>query len=133
MFKDVFIFSIIGSKGANIKRMKKDKNVTKVTSMFFCNAIKIKEQNIKNVINIAKPVSNLIHNGGTLTINKYCSDFSNIEYSNNPYTLNSSINIIDNKDINNNKIKNLKLYRSNKINKNKNNIFNKMNLDISNK
>ena len=87
----------------------------------------------QNVIIMAKPVSSLIHNGGKLTIDKYCSNFSNIEYSNNPYTLNSSINIIDNKDINNNKIKNLKLYRSNKINKNKNNIFNKMNLDISNK
>ena len=41
----------MGSKGANIKRIKKDKNVAKVTSMFFCNAIKMKEQNIKNVIN----------------------------------------------------------------------------------
>ena len=30
MFKDVFIFSIIGSKGANIKRTKKDKKVAKV-------------------------------------------------------------------------------------------------------
>ena len=45
------IFSIIGSKGANIKRIKKDKNIAKVTFMFFCNAIKIKEQNIKNAIN----------------------------------------------------------------------------------
>ena len=47
----MFIFSIIGSKGANIKRIKKDKNVAKVTSIFFFNAIKIKEQNIKNVNN----------------------------------------------------------------------------------
>ena len=45
------MFSIIGSKGENIKRIKKDKNVAKITSIFFCNAIKIKEQNIKNVIN----------------------------------------------------------------------------------
>ena len=45
------MFSIIGSKGENIKRIKKDKNVTKITSIFFCNAIKVKEQNIKNVIN----------------------------------------------------------------------------------
>ena len=49
--KDIFIFSIIGSKGENIKRIKKDKVVTKVTSMFFRNTIKVKEQNIKNVIN----------------------------------------------------------------------------------
>ena len=51
------MFSIIGSKGANIKRIKKDKNVAKVTSIFFCNAIKIKEQNIKNVNNA---VTNLL-------------------------------------------------------------------------
>ena len=75
----------------------------------------------------------LIHNGGDLTIDKYRSNFVIIKYSNNPYTLNSSINIVNNKDINNNKIINLKLYRTNKINKNKNNIFNKMNLDISSK
>ena len=93
----------------------------------------ISNTSTQDIINIAKPVSTLIHNGGNLTIDKYCSDFATIIYSNNPYTLNSSINIIDNKEINNNKIKNLKLYRTNKINKNKNNIFNKMNLDISNK
>ena len=45
------MFSIIGSKGENNKRIKKDKKVAKVISIFFCNAIKIKEQNIKNVIN----------------------------------------------------------------------------------
>ena len=104
-----------------------------ILSLLYLYYNKLSNSFTQNVINIAKPVSTLIHNGGELTIDKYCSNFSKIEYSNNPYTLNSSINIIDNKDINNNKIKNLKLYRSNKINKNKNNIFNKMNLDISNK
>lgn len=73
----------------------------------------------------------LKHNGGDLSTEKYCSNFVSINYLNYPYTLNSNINMVDNKDINNNKIINLKLCRSNKINKNKNNIFNKMNLDIS--
>ena len=108
-------------------------NYNEMLSLLYLYYSKLSNTSTKNVINIAKPVSMLIHNGGNLTIDKYCSNFSKIEYSNNPYTLNSFINIIDNKDINNNKIKNLKLYRTNKINKNKNNIFNKMNLDISNK
>ena len=108
-------------------------NYNETLSLLYLYYNKLSNISTKNVINIAKPVSMLIHNGGKLTIDKYCSYFSKIEYSNNPYTLNSFINIIDNKDINNNKIKNLKLYRTNKINKNKNNIFNNMNLDISNK
>ena len=102
-------------------------------SLLYLYYSKVSNTSIKNIINMSKPISRLKHNGGDLTIDKYCSNFTTIKYSNNPYTLNSSINIIDNKDINNNKIKNLKLYRTNKINKNKNNIFNKMNLDISNK
>ena len=90
--------------------------------------------NINNdIINIARPISMLKHNGGHLTINNYRSNFKKINHSNNPCTLDSFINIVNNTDVNNNKIKNLKLYRTNKINKNKNNIFNKMNLDISNK
>ena len=90
-----------------------------------------KISNSFNKINIAKPTSVLCHNGGNISINEYRKHFNDIIYINQPYTLDSSINIIDNKDINNNKIINLKLYRTNKINKNKNNIFNKMNLDIS--
>ena len=53
------MFSIIGSKGENIKRIKKDKNVTKVKSIFFCKAINVKEQNIKNVINIVTSLLDL--------------------------------------------------------------------------
>ena len=53
------MFSIIGSKGENIKRIKKDKNVTKVKSIFFCNSINVKEQNIKNVINIVTSLLDL--------------------------------------------------------------------------
>ncbi len=53
------MFSIIGSKGENIKRIKKDKNVTKVKSIFFCNDIYMKEQNIKNVINIVTSLLDL--------------------------------------------------------------------------
>jgi hypothetical protein len=108
-------------------------NYNEILSLLYLYYNKLSNNSHNNIINIAKPVSTLIHNGGTLTIDKYCSKFTKIVYSMIPYTLNSCINIIDNKEINNNKIKNLKLYRSNKINKNKNNIFNKMNLDISSK
>ena len=92
-----------------------------------------KISNSLNKINIPKPISVLSHNGGNTSINEYRKKFHNIICLDQPYTLDSSINIIDNKDINNDKMINLKLYRTNKINKNKNNIFNKMNLDISNK
>lgn len=105
-------------------------NYNEILSLLYMYYSKI-SNNKQNIINIANPISMLKHNGGDLSTEKYCSNFVSINYLNYPYTLNSNINMVDNKDINNNKIINLKLCRSNKINKNKNNIFNKMNLDIS--
>ena len=86
-----------------------------------------------DIIKLPKSPSTLKHNGGNTSIDKYRKNFKIDESINNyPITkLQSDIKVNNNTNIFSDKIQNLKLYRINKLSKNKNNIFNKMNLYVT--
>ena len=107
-------------------------NYNEILSLLYLYKHIITDGQSKSLINLPLPISTLKHNGGNTTIDKYRKHFINIDITNLVCTLNHSIEVIENNNINNDKINNLRLSRNQTKNKNKNNIFYKMNLNISN-
>ena len=107
-------------------------NYNEILSLLYLYKDKITNSS-NSLINLPLPISTLKHNGGTIPLDKYRKKFKKIDIINLVCTLNHSIEVLENNNINNNKLDNLRLSRKNKNkNKNKNNIFYKMNLNIPN-
>tara|TARA_B100000902_G_C27262811_1_gene891782 strand:- start:653 stop:1315 length:663 start_codon:yes stop_codon:yes gene_type:complete len=107
-------------------------NYNEILSLLYLYKAKLTEDKNKSLINLPLPISTLKHNGGNITIDKYRKHFINTDITNIVCTLTHSIKILENNNINNHKINDLRLSRNKNKNKNKNNIFYKMNLDIAN-